>query len=341
MTSMYPSWLTGLCCMLFLLTASCQPSAPAVLDASTRAAVVKAAARALREGYVYPEVGDKTAQALEDSLSAGRYDTIIQPLDFARRLTADMSDVAHDLHMKVFLTERGDGPGGPGAPNEYGVGRADLLPGQIGYLELIAFPPAGLFKGPIDRAMAGLAGTQALIIDARRNGGGDPTGEAYMLSYFLPKRPAPVVVDRFVWRRPGTRTFRTEDFPSSPTPFSYAGKPVYVLTSSHTFSGGEAFVYGMQAMHLSTTIGETTGGGANPGGPRTLAAGFSMVLPRGRSSNPVTGTNWEGVGVKPDIAVPATDALKVALERLGQHPVASDIGTLSQKKLFTPHVSQP
>jgi hypothetical protein len=146
----------------------------------------------------------------------------------------------------------------------------------------------------------------------------------------------PVPVNRFVWRNPGTETFRTEEFPSSPTPYWYRDKPVYVLTSARTFSGGEAVAYDMQALKLATIVGETTGGGANPGGTAPLTPDFAMFVPGGRGENPTTGTNWEGVGVKPDVAAPAADALKVALGLLGHTTDKTEIEALSEARLFEP-----
>jgi C-terminal processing protease CtpA/Prc len=137
-------------------------------------------------------------------------------------------------------------------------------------------------------------------------------------------------------RNPGTETFRSQDFWSETTPFSYAGKPVFVLTSGRTFSGGEEFAYDMQVMKLAQVVGGTTGGGANPGGTVPLAAGLTMFVPGGRARNPITGTNWEGVGVIPDVAVPSENALKVALEKLGLSPAGTEIETLSQSRVFEP-----
>jgi C-terminal processing protease CtpA/Prc len=93
----------------------------------------------------------------------------------------------------------------------------------------------------------------------------------------------------------------------------------------------------MQVMKLATTIGETTGGGANPGGTARLAAGLTMFAPGGRARNPITGTNWEGVGVVPDIAVPSENALKSALEQLGVSAVGVEIDTLSRSRVFEPN----
>ena len=97
---------------------------------------------------------------------------------------------------------------------------------------------------------------------------------------------------------------------------SYLGKPLYVLTSARTFSGGEEFAYDMQSLKLATLVGETSGGGANGGGRVPIGSGMSLFVVRTRQINPVTGTNWEGVGVKPEIVTVAADALRVALEKL-------------------------
>jgi hypothetical protein len=305
-----------------------------VLDSAARAAVVHAAAKQITDGYIFPEAGGKAAQALEKALAAGSYDTLTDPSAFAQQLTADLFAVTHDKHLSVFPT----GNPAPMAPvalprSEGGVVRADRLAGDIGYIEIVQFPPLGAFKGPFDHAMAALEKTRALIIDARRHTGGLPAALVYLESYFLPKGARPVVVSRSVWRNPGTSTFRTEELRSVPTPFSYAGRPVYVLTSRVTFSGGEALAYGLkQDLRVAKVVGERTGGGAHPGGVVPVGGGFALFLPVGRGAN----GDWEGVGVEPDIAAPAPEALKVALERLGQKPSGADIDALSQARLFTP-----
>ena len=316
---------------------------PAPLDAAGRAAVVKAAADALRERYVYPDVGKRAAEAIEAALAASKYDEIVQPWEFAERLTADLEAIAHDKHMRVSArgpapvaaAATGGPPQGPPPRSDGGVVRADRLPGNIGYIEVAGLPPLDTFTGPVDRAMAPLADTRALIIDLRRNGGGTPFAEVYLTSYLLD--PAkPVAVNKIVWRNPGTETFRTQDFMSSPTPYWYRDKPVYVLTSARTFSGGEAVAYDMQALKLATVVGETTGGGANPGGNAPLTQDFAMFVPNGRGQNPTTGTNWEGVGVKPDVAAPSANALKVALGLLGHTTDKTEIDALSEARLFEP-----
>jgi C-terminal processing protease CtpA/Prc len=87
---------------------------------------------------------------------------------------------------------------------------------------------------------------------------------------------------------------------------------VYVLTSRRTFSAAEEFTYNLKSLKRATIIGETTGGGAHPGDGRRLSEHFGVFLPTGRAINPISKTNWEGTGVKPDVEVPADQALKTA-----------------------------
>src|SRR5687767_5190753 len=310
-----------------------QTSAP--LDDTSRRAVVESAAKMLRERYVFPDVGNRAAQAIESALTSGSY-AGLDLAAFAQRLTEDLRGVAKDKHLRI--TAPGASSGNPPrvAPRaEGGVTRADILDGNVGYIELVGFPPPAAFNGPVNRAMSALQKTRALIVDVRRNGGGSPASVAYFVSYFLAADKR-VHINTFINRNPGTETFRSQDFWSEATPFSYVGQPVIVLTSGRTFSGGEEFAYDMQVMDLADVVGETTGGGANPGGTVPLAAGLTMFVPGGRARNPITGTNWEGVGVKPDIAVASETALKAALEPLGVSSAGVEIDMLSRSRVFEP-----
>jgi C-terminal processing protease CtpA/Prc len=105
----------------------------------------------------------------------------------------------------------------------------------------------------------------------------------------------------------------------------YLDRPVYVLTSSETFSGGEDLGYTLQALGRAEVIGETTGGGAHPTRGFPVSAAVHIAIPYARSINPVTGTNWEGTGVVPDVAVPQVQALDAAYRRALQHVLAQDV----------------
>ena len=307
------------------------------LTAEAQQEVVASLSAALRERYVFPEVGEHAAARIGAALAAGEYGGLDHAA-FAARLNSDVAAIAHDRHLHVGW-QGGPPPGPPRGlaampRTEAGVVRADKLAGGIGYIEVVAFPPPEAFRPALDRAMAGLAGSRALIIDVRRNGGGSPPAVAYLVSYLL-AADTRVHINDIVGRRPGTTEFTRMSSYSEPTPVSFAGVPIYVLTSSRTFSGGEEFAYDVKALRRATLVGELTGGGANPTGGVPLGNAFIASIPFGRAENPITRTNWEGHGVDPDIAVPAGDALRVALERLGAEPVA-DIAAASREQVFTP-----
>jgi C-terminal processing protease CtpA/Prc len=176
-------------------------------------------------------------------------------------------------------------------------------------------PPLAESESAIAEAFAYLRATAALILDVRANGGGYPDTVARYVSY-LSESP-PFVVNTFQWRKGARQEFRTTDLGAR----SYGSKkPVYVLTSRQTFSGGEELAYDLQALKRAVLVGETTGGGADPGGMQPVGHDFDVVMPKGRAVNPITGTNWEGTGIKPDIEVPPDQALtkahRAALVRL-------------------------
>jgi hypothetical protein len=308
------------------------------MDAQARADAVAKLSTALRDRYVFPDVGAKAAETISANLKSGAYDQLSEPGAFAQRLTDDLSAVAHDKHMRVTSRsapppKTGDAPKPP-PTNESGVVRADKLPGEIGYIEVIGFPPPQWFKPVIDRAMTALAGSKALIFDLRRNGGGSPGSVAYLVSFLAPEG-APTHINDIVSRKAGTLEFSRQTFNSQATPVRFARVPVFVLTSGKTFSGGEEFAYDLQALKLATLVGETTGGGANPVSGARLTDDLSAMVPFGRAENPVTKTNWEGVGVKPEIAVPADEALAAALKRLGR-PSAATVAEANGSQVFAP-----
>jgi hypothetical protein len=275
------------------------------------------------------------------SLAAGEYDQLADPIAFAARLSSDVAAIAHDKHLNVFSLSapprRPPGAGGGMPQAEAGVTRADTLAGGIGYIEIVGFPPLPIFKPTADKAMSALKGSRALIIDDRRNSGGSPDAVAYLVSFLVAPGRTIEITD-IISRVPGTNSFTRDRHSSQPTPVSFATIPVYVLTSRNTFSGGEEFAYDVQTHKLATVIGEVTGGGAHPTRGADLGHGFVATIPFARSEDPITKTNWEGVGVRPDVSVAADAALGVALTRAGGKPIA-DIATASTKRLFSPRTT--
>lgn len=182
------------------------------------------------------------------------------------------------------------------------------------YLDLRAFTEKRQSKPKLDAAMALLADTEALIIDLRHNGGGYPQTVAYLSSFFLKPR---VHLNDVVWRTAWGES--RESFHTERVGLQY-DKPVWLLISPRSFSAAEGFAYNLQQLQRVQIAGQPSGGGAHPGGMHKIGAHFSLFVPNGRSVNPTTGGNWEGVGVQPDVLLPAhDDALRVAQLRLLEH----------------------
>jgi hypothetical protein len=304
------------------------------LNSAARQEAVAKLVDALRERYVYPDVGAKLADTVAANLKSGAYDKFDDPVQFTARLTADLNAIAHDKHLRVTARRSPPPVGLPPEPphNEAGIVRADKLPGGIGYIEVIGFPPLAQFKPAVDRAMSALAGSNALIIDDRRNTGGAVESVPYLVSFLVPQGAH---INDIVARTPNTTDFTRQEFRAGATPVNFAGRPMVVLTSALTISGGEEFAYDVQNLKAATVIGDVTAGGANPTRAAQLNAGMTAFIPFGRAENPVTKTNWEGKGVRPDVAVAAPEAFKVALRRLGQ-PAVADISAASRSQVFTP-----
>jgi len=190
----------------------------------------------------------------------------------------------------------------------HGFAKVERLPGNIGYLEFLNFMDEELGADTVAAAMNFINGTDALIIDMRRNGGGNPAMVALVCSYLFGNEP--VHLNDLYWREGN----RTEEFWTKKDVAGkrYLNKDVYVLTSKRTFSGAEEFTYNLKNLKRATIVGETTGGGAHPGGGFRINEHFGMFVPTGRAISPITKTNWEGTGVTPDISVPADQALHVA-----------------------------
>ena len=305
-----------------VLTLSAQ-EAPRPVTPEQRKAVVASLARELKARYVFPEVAEKAGAALVARAAQGAYDGATTAQAFAEALSRDLRDLGRDGHFRVrfdpgFRPMSDDDDKTPTAEEmaqmkalarrqAFGIAKVELLAGNVGYLDLRGFGPTEFVGPAFSAALSILGGTEALVLDLRQNGGGDPESVAYLLSHFFEEGDTRHLNSIYNRPRNATRQYWT-----TATVAPRYSRPVYVLTSARTFSGGEECAYDFQTQKRATLVGETTGGGANPGGAVLLGQGFFAFIPTGRAINPVTQTNWEHVGVKPDVAVPASEALKTA-----------------------------
>jgi len=309
-------------------------TAPTTLDAATRTAVIDGAIDHMRRAYIFEDVAEKMAEALKARAARQEYDAITSPQEFAQTLTTHLQDVSRDKHLRILFNADGlPQRSGPPTPEErarqladerrrnFGFERVERLGGNVGYIDLRGFSGTPEARGAAVAAMNFVADTDALIVDLRQNGGGSPFMIGILSSYLFDE--VVHLNDFYIRETDTTREF----FTSADVEGRRYGtsKPVYVLVSNRTFSAAEEFTYNLKNLKRATIVGETTGGGAHPGGVRRITDHFGIWLPNGRAINPITKTNWEGTGIDPHISVEAAralgaahlDALKTLLEAAG------------------------
>jgi C-terminal processing protease CtpA/Prc len=259
-------------------------------------------------------------EAIRARHKAGDYDSITNGDAFAEKLTADLQAVSKDKHLRVNFSPgvlpSGPRPGGPDKDAmrrqmdrvNCGFEKAERLSPNIGYLKFNMFANTDICGPTASAAMTFLGSVDALIIDLRENGGGDPKMVAYISSYLFDERTH--LNDLYNRKEDKTEEFWTDmDVPGKRLG---AAKPVFVLTARRTFSGAEEFTYNLKNLKRATIIGETTGGGAHPVSGHRIDDHFMIGVPFARAINPISKTNWEGTGVEPDVKVAAGEALDVA-----------------------------
>ena len=290
--------------------------------------------------YVFPDV----AQRIQSELRAHRseYRAIGEPSALAARLTADMRADGHDKHLAVNFGEELGVRKNPtpeerekahayDAANGYGVRSARRLPGNIGYIDLAYFSPDPEAGTQLAAAMQTIGGTDALIIDLRRNGGGSGEAAGALLSYFFEE---PVELPSPVEKKGGETTVRqhwTMAFVAGPR---FLARPVYVLTGIHTHSAAELCAYALKTMHRATIVGEHTSGEATSGtGEIDLGYNFTAFIANGQVISPITHTNWLSTGVQPDIVTePGEELLSAYKTALGSATPAIASGDLAKDR---------
>ena len=300
------------------------------VDAALRAETIGSIIKLLKDRYAYPEIAEKMERELKTRERRGDYDAIADGDAFAARLTEDLRGVFDDKHLRVSFSakpipERSAAAGAP-TPEEieqarlrqrrenFGVVKLEILNGNVGLMQVNYFAPLDWVRETYTAAFAYLANTDALIIDARWNGGSMDINTMPFFSGYLFERPVEFG-DIFVRERKETTKLMTvADVPGK----RYGDRPVFVLTSGRTASGAEAFVSAMRRHKRATIVGETTRGATMPGGTHRVNEHFAIWISTGRSS--AGQAKDENKGFPPDVAVPAADALaeshKLALDRV-------------------------
>jgi hypothetical protein len=309
-----------------------------VINHEIHTEIVQALVKKVRANYVFSDIAEQICAQLQKHLDDGDYADITEGEFFAHVLTTHMQAINHDEHLWVrwYPDPLPEGEGSQ-LQNEkrlaefrkkarldnYGFHKIERMPGNIGYIDIRYFTRPSWGGG--NTAVAALnfvANANALIIDLRKCGGGNPGMVALVSSYLFEGEP--IHLNSLYWRDEDfTQQYWT--LPHVPGKRFGGDKPIYVLTSDFTFSAGEEFAYNLQTRQRGTLVGETTGCGAHPGSPFRLHPHFEAFVPLGRAINPITNDNWEGRGVIPDVSVEKEAALTVA-HKLALEAVIEQIG---------------
>ena len=285
------------------------------------AQVLEAMVQKIEALYVFPEKAKEIGAAIRERMAKGAYESATESKVLAELVTEHLQELSRDGHLRLQARHL-MAPQQYKSPEEfaqamalqnYGFHKVERLPGNVGYLDLRMFMHPELAGDVAVAAMNFLASSSALIVDLRSCPGGSPLMVALLTSYLF--EGPPVHLNSFYNRGSDQlQQFWTHNWVPGKRLGKRLGKqpPVYVLASRRTFSAAEEFTYNLKHLKRATIIGETTGGGAHPGQAHPLSDELAIFVPSGRAINPITGTNWEGVGVEPDIAVPQAEALQVA-----------------------------
>ncbi|NHJ49704.1 MAG: S41 family peptidase [Asgard group archaeon] len=299
-----------------------------VIDKKIISKMIDEITKLLNERYIFKDVAKKIDETLQKKFEDGEFNDAKDAQTFAVKVDKVLQEISNDGHLHILydpyrmeqlIADREMSEKEKDKikkeriarlkKSNFGFNKLEILEGNIGYLDLRRFCHTDFAAETASYAMNFLANTDSIIIDMRNNGGGEPEMVVLIASYFIKKRtmfntfdrPFEGYVEQY-WTLPYV--------PGK----SLCDKELYILTSKRTYSAGEDFTYGMQCQKRATIIGETTGGGAHPINFFSILDKLILNLPTGRSINPISKTNWEGVGVKPDIPIEADFAFHKAYE---------------------------
>lgn len=288
--------------------------------------VILETADLIRDLYVDSAEAQKIADGLMDSLLDGGFKGRMSGSQLAVRLTECLNRLSGDKHMRAIfdprLADEMDSWEKLSAEEKrniekekterarrqnFGFKKAEILDGNIGYLDFHIFDRSGPALETGTAALNFLANSEAVILDLRSNRGGHPRMVQLVASCFIEGRTH---LNTFVGRN-GQVQEEIWTLPRFPGRTMY-DRDLYILTGPRTASAAESFTYIMKNLNRAVIVGENTAGAANPGGFRHVGEGFLVFIPTGKPVSPVTGTNWEGKGIEPDVKVSEILALRKA-----------------------------
>jgi hypothetical protein len=293
------------------------------LDGTSRHRIIASAIASIKQHHIDPLEAQKAADALLAHERQGDDDPATSIEEFTRLTTRQMREATGDHQLELLYSPRAIPERPPGPPPAPPAGYRDealrvncafeqvkILPQNIGYLKLNAFPDVSVCRTTATAAMAQLNNADALIFDLRDNRGGFPSMVSLIAAYLF---------DHPEYMYCPLENTTAESWTHSPVPRNkLANKPLYILTSPRTISAAEVFTYDLKMLKRATLVGETTAGANHAANLHAIGDNFYVATVEVRAINPYSNRNWNDTGVEPDIKASAPDALKVALKLAGE-----------------------
>lgn len=313
-----------------------QAIAPSARDIAERLAST------LADNFVYTETAQKYAAMLRTKALAGGYDAL-NGAELAAQITADLQALSPDGHLRVTFDDPQNSPAAPQAAPATGGPPRQRPPAMelerwitpdIAFVRFNLFPRDPEVTARTAQFMADHANAKAIIFDLRTHAGGgvDQMDAIFPWLFDKPTRLVTMATRESVEKRrgsphaklPSMRVVKAEPGYVAREHWATPGADpklakarVYLLTSDFTGSAAEHFALAMKHSGRGKLIGSHTGGANHFGSYENLGGGFTAFIPVGRTYDPLTGKDWEGVGVQPDIQTSPEMALVKALEMEG------------------------
>lgn len=297
-----------------------QTEEPAALSTAQQGQVLEGLIEQLAKNYVYADRVESIAQALDENLRSGDYADTVSPTGFAAALSSDLLETTSDQHFVVAhqpatgeetLFENDNEAVARRA--NFGFERLEVLPGNVGYLRFDYFPDPEPAFDLLTGALKFIENTDAVIIDLRYNNGGYLETAQFLASHFFSGEKDQALF-RYFYNDDGETIRRSQWVLAAIPGQRRADVPVYILTSSTSFSAAEWMAFSLQELGRATVIGQTTTGAAHPVERFRIDDQFVVQIPIGKIFGPVSGGDFEGTGVVPDHSVASHRALNVAYE---------------------------
>lgn len=299
-----------------------------ILNELLKKEIIDSLTKKLEEFYIRPNAIGDIKKKLNENYKNGIYKKSSNPREFASMLTNNLIEISKDLHFNVMYDQ--DWVDNQQKKNDvelqkrnkaqelieakkknFGFEQARILEGNVGYLEFTYFHDPVEGSETATTVMQFLSNTDALIVDLRRNNGGVMEMGQFISSYLFYNKDLPLY--KYYYYESGRKKINREMWllPSVPGK-RLADIDVYILTSGVTFSAAEWMSYSLQNLKRVTIVGEQTAGGAHPVDRKIVTQGFSINIPFGEVKDPITGIDFEGHGVTPDVKCKSEDALNTA-----------------------------